>query len=81
MGRPRAELPTEQIVRRYRCGDSSERLAAKFGVSHSTILARLREAGARIRKPGCCKSGLSATSIAPDFNTTILDPEFDEWAL
>lgn len=46
VGRPKAELPTEEIVEQWEDGMPVTRLAEKHGVSRTTIYDRLKDAGA-----------------------------------
>lgn len=45
----RARVSVDELVRAYRSGVGSYRIAARFGVSPATVRARLREAGVRMR--------------------------------
>lgn len=45
-------VPAGEILRRYEEGATAEQIAADLGVSGQTVLRRLRESGAAIRKPG-----------------------------
>ena len=49
MPKPKSELPMEEIVARYRAGESATTMAPYYGVSHETLIKRLREAGAEVR--------------------------------
>ncbi|HZC31066.1 MAG TPA: tRNA (guanosine(37)-N1)-methyltransferase TrmD, partial [Gaiellaceae bacterium] len=44
---PRARVSSEELVRAYRSGVGSYRIAARFGMSPATVRARLRDAGVR----------------------------------
>ena len=46
------KLPIDDIVRRYRSGESGDKIAADFGVSGNTVLRRLHEAGVNTRRRG-----------------------------
>jgi tRNA (guanine37-N1)-methyltransferase len=48
-GGPRRKVADEELVRAYRSGVGSYRIAARFGMSPATVRARLRDAGVRMR--------------------------------
>ncbi|WP_157849386.1 hypothetical protein [Streptomyces violaceorubidus] len=49
VGHRRMDLPDAEIVRRYRAGESANRIAKSYGVSHVTVMRRVREDRARRR--------------------------------
>ncbi|MDE3111503.1 MAG: tRNA (guanosine(37)-N1)-methyltransferase TrmD [Chloroflexota bacterium] len=46
---PRARVGDDELIRAYRSGIGSYRIAARFGMSPATVRARLRDAGVRMR--------------------------------
>ena len=52
MGRPRLELPVEEMARRYKDRESTYTLARAYGVSDGTVRCRLHGAGVRMRRAG-----------------------------
>lgn len=46
---PRARVSDEELIRAYRSGVGSYRIAARFGMAPATVRARLRDAGVRMR--------------------------------
>ena len=49
------KLPIDDIVRRYRSGESGDKIGADFGVSGNTVLRRLHEAGVNTRSRSAAK--------------------------
>lgn len=43
VGHRRMDLPDVEIVRRYKAGESANRIAKSYGVSHVTVMRRVRE--------------------------------------
>ncbi|MGQ4393826.1 hypothetical protein ACN6K5_003612 [Streptomyces violaceoruber] len=43
VGHRRMDLPDAEIVRRYKAGESANRIAKSYGVSHVTVMRRVRE--------------------------------------
>ncbi|PSK57056.1 hypothetical protein B0E38_02587 [Streptomyces sp. 111WW2] len=43
LGHRRMDLPDAEIVRRYKAGESANRIAKSYGVSHVTVMRRVRE--------------------------------------
>ena len=52
MAPPRIDLPVEEIVARYKAGESTCKLARVYGVAQGTIQRRLWAAGVKMRTPG-----------------------------
>jgi hypothetical protein len=52
VGKHRPDLSTDDFVRRYQAGESSDSIAAYFGCTKSTVLTRLRSAGVGPRATG-----------------------------
>ncbi|MBU6422671.1 MAG: tRNA (guanosine(37)-N1)-methyltransferase TrmD [Chloroflexota bacterium] len=64
--RPAARRPRvsdEELVRAYRSGVGSYRIAARFGVSPATVRARLRDAGVRMRPAKGAPRGPTAAEV------------------
>ncbi len=49
MGRPRIPVDVDRLVQLYRQGYSTRDIARVVGVSHDTVLRRLKEAGQPLR--------------------------------
>lgn len=47
--RPRHRVSDDELIRAYRSGVGSYRIAARYGISPATVRARLRDAGVRMR--------------------------------
>ncbi len=50
MGRKRIPVDVQKLIRLYRSGLSTRRIAARMRVSHDTVLRRLKEAGQPLRR-------------------------------
>ncbi len=59
----RARVADEELVRAYRSGVGSYRIAARFGMSPATVRARLRDAGVRMRPARGTPRGPSAADV------------------
>lgn len=73
------DLPMDEICNRYRNGESARVIAARYGVSHKTILGRLALAGIE-KRPAHCRVAkpLRAGAHTLDWVNSILDPSFDD---
>ncbi len=62
-GAPRLAVATAELVRAYRSGVGSYRIAARFGLSPATVRARLRDAGVRMRPARGARRGPTAAEV------------------
>lgn len=63
IGARRPEVPISELVRAYRSGVGSYRIAARFGLSPATVRARLRDAGVRMRPARGARRGPSEAEV------------------
>jgi tRNA (guanine37-N1)-methyltransferase len=61
--RQRASVSDDELVRAYRSGVGSYRIAARFGISPATVRARLRAAGVRMRPARGTPRGPTAAEV------------------
>lgn len=66
----RADLPIDEVVRRYHDGASLRYLAAAFGVSTGTIRNRLAAAGVQVRRPGAHRLDVAVTELVYETHLT-----------
>ncbi|MBI2324272.1 MAG: tRNA (guanosine(37)-N1)-methyltransferase TrmD [Chloroflexi bacterium] len=59
----RPKVSDEELIRAYRSGVGSYRIAARFGVSPATVRARLRDAGVRMRPARGTPRGPSVAEV------------------
>lgn len=59
----RIELPREEMVRRYKAGESKRTLGLAYRVGDTTILRRLQEMGASRRRPGPIPRGVRSGGV------------------
>ena len=50
LARPRKKVDLQKVIELYRAGYSTSKIEEMVGVSHDTILRRLKEAGHPIRR-------------------------------
>lgn len=60
---PRAKVSDDELIRAYRSGVGSYRIAARFGIAPATVRARLREAGVRMRPARGTPRGPSVAEV------------------
>lgn len=79
----RLALPIDEIGRRYKGGESAPDIAKALGVTTTTITNRLREIGLSVRGANhrAFGHGGPSTTMLRTWSSTIIDDEFDEWAL
>ena len=74
-GRALADLPMDELARRYCAGESVREVAAGTGVHYVTVFNRLRDAGVVMRPPGR-EPRLSERGLQKR-RAYLIDPDFD----